>query len=166
MPIEKESEKIDKSSDIESLRQSLNGFYIDIIRNAQTAQKKFSLNNRENQCSRDNLLCYLALREHDLSDLQFELAEHSLSSLGRLESQVIVSIEKVIKNLGLPPHETHSLCKSTSTDAKLSLAKRSQLLLGRPGGGRKTRIMVTLDSYNIHQPELLEQLLRSGMNIA
>lgn len=78
MPIEKEFEKIDKSSDIESLRQSLNSFYIDIIRNAQTAQKKFSLNNRENQCSRDNLLCYLALREHDLSDFQFELAEHSL----------------------------------------------------------------------------------------
>ena len=26
--------------------------------------------------------------------------------------------------------------------------------------------MVTLDSYNIHQPELLEQLLRSGMDIA
>jgi pyruvate kinase len=166
MPIEKESEKIDKSSDIESLRQSLNSFYIDIIRNAQTAQKKFPLNNRENQCSRDNLLCYLALREHDLSDLQLELAEHGLSSLGRLESQVIVSIEKVIKNLGLSPHETHSLCKSTSTDAKLSLAKRSQLLLGRPREGRKTRIMVTLDSYNIHQPELLEQLLRSGMDIA
>ena len=58
------------------------------------------------------------------------------------------------------------LCKSTATDAKLSLAKRSQLLLGRPREGRKTRIMVTLDSYNIHQPELLEQLLRSGMDIA
>ena len=26
--------------------------------------------------------------------------------------------------------------------------------------------MVTLDSSNIHQPELLEQLLRSGMDIA
>ena len=111
MPIEKESEKIDKSSDIESLRQSLNSFYIDIIRNAQTAQQKFPLNNRENQCSRDNLLCYLALREYDLSDLQLELAEHGLST--------------------------------TATDAKLSLAKRSQLLLGRPREGRKTRIMVT-----------------------
>ena len=43
MPIEKESEKIDKSSDIESLSQSLNSFYIDIIRNAQTAQQKFPL---------------------------------------------------------------------------------------------------------------------------
>jgi len=29
-----------------------------------------------------------------------------------------------------------------------------------------TRIMVTLDSSNIHQPELLELLLRNGMDIA
>jgi pyruvate kinase len=86
--------------------------------------------------------------------------------LGRLESEVIVSIEKVIENLGLPQYETDCLCKPTFTDARLSLAKRSQLLLGRPREGRKTRIMVTLDSSNIHQPELLEQLLRSGMDIA
>lgn len=112
------------------------------------------------------MLCYLALREHDLSDLQLKLAEQGLSSLGRLESQVIVSIEKVIKSLGLSPHETDSLCKSNSTDARLSLSKRSQSLLGRSREGRRTRIMVTLDSCNIHQPELLEQLLRSGMDIA
>lgn len=36
----------------------------------------------------------------------------------------------------------------------------------RPREGRRTRIMVTLDSSNIHQPELLEQLLREGMDIA
>jgi len=52
-----------------------------------------------------------------LSELQLELAEQGLSSLGRLESQVIVSIEKVVKNLGMTQHETHSLCKSTPTDA-------------------------------------------------
>ena len=66
----------------------------------------------------------------------------------------------------MPPHETTCLCKPTFTDARLSLAKRSQLLLGRAREGRKTRIMVTLDSSNIHQPELLEELLRSGMDIA
>jgi pyruvate kinase len=112
------------------------------------------------------LLSYIALREHDLSNLQLNLAERGLSSLGRLESQVIVSVEKVIENLGLPRHETDSLCKPTFTEARLSLAKRSQLLLGRHREGRKTRIMVTLDSSNIHQPELLEELLRTGMDIA
>ena len=64
----KGSEVVDKSSNIGSLCQSPNSFYTDVIRNAQTAQNKFPLNSRENERSRDSLLCYLALREHDLSD--------------------------------------------------------------------------------------------------
>jgi len=76
--------------------------------------------------SRDNLLSYIALREHDLSDLQLKLAEQGLSSLRRLESEVLVSIEKVIMNLGLPPHEIPCLCEPTFTDAELTLAKRSK----------------------------------------
>ncbi|MGA7899773.1 MAG: hypothetical protein WCA39_13035 [Nitrososphaeraceae archaeon] len=68
MPIGKGSEVVDKSSNIGSLRQSPNSFYTEVIRNAQTAQNKFPLNSRENERSRDSLLCYLALREHDLSD--------------------------------------------------------------------------------------------------
>jgi pyruvate kinase len=166
MPVE-ESQKA-YNPEIESLRASLNTVYVNVIRNAESAQVKFPLKGkvRESECSRDNLLSYIALREHDLSNLQLNLAERGLSSLGRLESEVIVSVEKVIENLGLPRYETHSLCKPTFTEARLSLAKRSQLLLGRPREGRKTRIMVTLDSSNIHQPELLEELLKSGMDIA
>lgn len=89
MSIEEEHQKVDKSGDIESLRQCLNNFYINITKNAQSAQNKFPLKSHENECSRDNLLCYLALREHDLSDLQLGLAEQGLSSLGRLEGQVM-----------------------------------------------------------------------------
>jgi len=166
MPVE-ESQKAD-NGEIESLRASLNTVYVNVIKNVESAQAKFPLKGkaRESECSRDNLLSYIALREHDLSNLQLNLAERGLSSLGRLESEVIVSIEKVIENLGLPRYETDSLCRPTFTEARLSLAKRSQLLLGRPREGRKTRIMVTLDSSNIHQPELLEELLKSGMDIA
>jgi len=166
MPVE-ESQKAD-NGEIESLRASLNTVYVNVIKNVESAQAKFPLKGKapESECSRDNLLSYIALGEHDLSNLQLKLAERGLSSLGRLESEVIVSIEKVIENLGLPRYETDSLCRPTFTEARLSLAKRSQLLLGRPREGRKTRIMVTLDSSNIHQPELLEQLLRSGMDNA
>ena len=88
MPIEEESKKTDKNSnDLQSLSQSLNTFYINIISKAQSAKSKFPLKGSEDECSRDNLLCYLALREHDLSDLQLQLAEQGFSSLGRLESQ-------------------------------------------------------------------------------
>src|SRR5215469_1569313 len=168
MPMEESQKVHNNKSEIESLRGSLNAVYIDVIKNVESAQIKFPLKAKahENVCSRDNLLSYLAFREHDLSDLQLKLAEQGLSSLGRLESEVLVSIEKVIMNLGLPPHETPCLCKPNFTDARLTLAKRSQLLLGRTREGRETRIMVTLDSSNIHQPELLELLLRNGMDIA
>jgi hypothetical protein len=68
------------------------------------------------------LLCYLALREHDLSDLQLRLAEKGLSSLGRLEGQVMVTLEKVMRHLGVSVYNnTTSLCKPNTTDA-LSLA--------------------------------------------
>jgi hypothetical protein len=126
MPIEEESEKVSRNSEIESLCQSLKSLYIDIIKNAESAQNKFPLQNTENKCSRDNLLCYLALREHDLSDLQLKLAEQGPSSLGRLESQVIVTIEKVIKSLGLSPHETNSLCNSNSTLLNSTLPTREK----------------------------------------
>ena len=66
----------------------------------------------------------------------------------------------------MPLRENDSLCRPTFAYARSSIAKRSQLLLGRSREKRKTRIMVTLDSANTHQPELLEQLLRSGMDIA
>jgi len=156
-----------QQNEIELLRQHLGNLYTKIIEAAQNAQNKFPLQNPENKCSRDNLLCYLALREHDLSDLQLRLAEQGLSSLGRLEGQVMVTLEKVMRHLGISAYNiTTSLCKTNTTDARSYLEKRSQLLLGRPRQGRNTRIMVTLDSSNIHQPELLEQLLRSGMDIA
>ena len=51
--------------------------------------------------SRDNLLAYLALRENDLHTLQNQLAEEGLSSLGRLEANVITHLEKVLEHLGV-----------------------------------------------------------------
>src|SRR5215510_14726626 len=45
--------------------------------------------------SQRNLLHYLALRAHDLRPLQHELAVLGLSSLGRMESHVLASIDAV-----------------------------------------------------------------------
>ena len=42
--------------------------------------------------SAGNLAHYLALRHHDLRDLQRELMRHGLSSLGRLESRVLLTL--------------------------------------------------------------------------
>jgi hypothetical protein len=59
-----ESQKVhNNSSEIESLRTALNAVYIDVIKNAESAQIKFPLKakGREHVCSRDNLLSYIAL---------------------------------------------------------------------------------------------------------
>ena len=50
----------------------------------------------ESKCSAQNLLHYLALRTHDLRDLQVRLAALGLSSLGRSESNALAALNAVI----------------------------------------------------------------------
>jgi pyruvate kinase len=154
--------------EFEILGKGLNEIYVKTIEHAQRAQSKFRFtrNGSENKCSLDNLLCYLALREHDLSDLQLRLDDEGLSSLGMLEGHVLVSVEQVLKHFGISPLDSGSLCKIDSRSAGLLLKKRSNLIFGSPDKGRRTYIMVTLDSSDIYQHELIEQLLENGMDIA
>ena len=46
-----------------------------------------------------NLSHYIALREHDLTDLQYRLAARGLSSLGRSESHVAQALEALTATL-------------------------------------------------------------------
>jgi pyruvate kinase len=163
-----DQKKEEEVEEFETLGRQLNEIYLDTIERAQKAQSKlrFKVSENENKCSCDNLLCYLALREHDLSDLQLRLAEQGLSSLEMLESRVLVSIEQVLKHFGIAAVNTiSSLCKIKSQSGSLMLAKRSELLFGPSSKGRRTHIMVTLDSSDIFQYELIEQLLESGLDI-
>jgi pyruvate kinase len=147
------------------LGEKLQTIYRAIAEQTGRARADYPFADRECESSRDNLLAYLVLREHDLRELQLELAEQGLSSLGRLESNVLASGRQVLKRLGLsvPPSALHA---PTSDQARTLLAQRSRALLGRPREGRGTRIMVTLDASVIHQADLLEQLLLKGMDIA
>ena len=153
------------SWDVETVRKKLFELYSGVLARTEEATKKFPVSNFESETSRDNLVAYLALREKDIFDLQMALSSMGLSSLGRLESHVISNIESVMTHLSLAPIET-VLKRVTITQAASILGDRSRKLLGRPREGRITRIMVTLDSAYIYQPELLEQLLISGMDIA
>ncbi len=150
----------------EEVGKSLYQLYSDVLKKSEKAALELPIaKNSRNDYSRDNLLSYLALREKDLSGLQISLSSLGLSSLGRLEDDVLLSIEQVLEHLGYSPMQT-TLQKPSFTLANSILEERSKRLLGRPREGRKTRIMVTLDSPYIFQPELLEQLLISGMDIA
>jgi pyruvate kinase len=78
----------------------------------------------------------LALRQYNLEDLQVNLAEAGLSSLGRLEGQVLTSIERVLKHfkqssLKLPFNNktNNALKKITYQESRTITTKRSRLLL-------------------------------------
>ena len=147
------------------LREALGDLLQNVQQKAAQAGARFHFSDPEAQCSCDNLLAYLALREHDLQDLQLELAERGLSSLGRLEGSVLHSLRKVLQHVGIEPAPT-SLMVPDFAQAQSILSRRSTALLGRPRPRHHTRIMVTLDPDVVRQPELLEQLLVQGMDIA
>jgi pyruvate kinase len=156
---------MEKDAPTSALGDKLRAIYQEIAEQAERVRPDFTFASRDLELSRDNLLAYLALRERDLREVQLALAEEGLSSLGRLESAVLTSVRQVLKHLGaaVPHTDLHA---PTVDQARTLLAQRSRALLGRPREGRVTRIMVTLDASVITQPDLLEQLLLKGMDIA
>src|SRR5215475_13585523 len=72
------------------------------LRNAVTDEAAGRMNGWEKDieqasftASATNLAYYLAVRHHDLRELQRELMRHGLSSLGRLESRVLLTLQTV-----------------------------------------------------------------------
>jgi pyruvate kinase len=154
-----------QKNEFDSLKETLTRVLHTVQRKAAQGRAKYHFSSPEAQCSCDNLLAYLALREHDLQNIQLELAERGLSSLGRLEGSVVHSLRMVMQHLGVAAEDS-PLMAPDSERARSLLAGRSALLLGRPRPQHQTRIMVTLAPELIRQPDLIEQLLLHGMDIA
>jgi pyruvate kinase len=158
---------------VDILGEKLNKVYVDIIERTKKARKHFAItkNGNEKTCSFDNLLCYLALREHNLSGLQEKLTEDGLASLAMSESCVLFSIEQVLKHFEIKPAAS-DLCKIDPQKARLLIRIQSKSMFGlipdrilTHTDERLTYIMVTLDSTDIYQYELIEKLLENGMDI-
>ncbi len=111
-----------------------------------------------------NLLHYLALRRHDLRELQPKLAAFGLSSLGRAESAVMANVDAVLTILqqitALPPSSTPAVFHGGGD----LLAARSEQLLGSKPKQRDVRIMVTMPSEAADNPRLIHDLLVAGMD--
>jgi pyruvate kinase len=118
--------------------------------------------------STKNLLHYLALRQHDIRDLQNGLAQIGLSSLGRAEGHVLASLQAVREQLCLSAaceHKPEKLTVSLPQSRKL-LTEHTQALLGPPPLPRSTRIMVTFSTDLASDYDLVMQMLKAGMNCA
>jgi pyruvate kinase len=122
------------------------------------------------QQSAENLLGYLALRQHDIRPLQAQLAELGLSSLGRCEQQALGSVEKVLAVLkclsgSAAPEHFEPFSQSSWSAAQASLLQEHSLaLFADAPRGRAVQIMVTMPSEAADDYDLVEQLLAAGMN--
>lgn len=117
----------------------------------------------------DNLAHYLSLRRHDLRPLQRRLMSHGLSSLGRLESRVLPTLDAVLAALAAmtgrePPFPAPGEAEFFAGEARLAAA--TDALFGPPPAHRRGRIMVTLPSEAANDTGMVADLARRGMDIA
>lgn len=103
------------------------------------------------EASAQNLACYLALRRHELPPLQLALMRWGLSSLGRSESRVRVTLDAVIATLGaicgvdakvLPAYPAEEAVFNGAE----TLEREARFMFGSAQSKRRTRILLTLPS--------------------
>ena len=117
-----------------------------------------------------NLAHYLAMRRVDLRELQERLAWLGVSSLGRAETHVLASLDKVLGILHrLAGRPWHSLTQDEPVGSRRGpalLERNADALLGIAPADRSVRIMVTLPSEAAGDDALIESLVHAGMDIA
>ncbi|MCA9641653.1 MAG: pyruvate kinase [Polyangiaceae bacterium] len=134
----------------------------------------------ERRDSARNLVHYIALRQQDLRDLQVELADLGLSSLGRLEGCVLGTIRSVLDRtrealawrkdtdaqtaLQLDPALPTSCALDWSAGME-ALHQHTRELLGPKPAERHVYIMVTAPSASEGDAPWMETMLRAGMNV-
>ena len=116
-----------------------------------------------------NLSHYIALRAHDVTDLQYRLAARGLSSLGRSESHVAQALDALIATLkrlsGEPsaPYPSPALARAGAAELE---AEADRLFGKRQKGGPRARVMATLPPEAATEPELVSNLVNAGMDCA
>lgn len=113
-----------------------------------------------------NLSRHLALREHDVADLQHRLAARGLSSLGHSELQVALSLDTLIATLKRLTGDRSAPypAQTSATAGAAQLEAESERLFGRSlSEGPRARVMATLPTEAATQPELAARLMTAGM---
>ncbi|MDR3472069.1 MAG: pyruvate kinase [Devosia sp.] len=116
-----------------------------------------------------NLAQYVALRREDLRPLQQQLMWRGLSSLGRLESRVLPTLDATLAALAAlagRPAPFPAPTEQAFLAGQLRLQQATDRMFGPPLARRRTRIMVTLPSAAADDPGLVLDYARCGMDIA
>jgi pyruvate kinase len=156
--------------EIESIISRLQPIRLEVLQAEQHFREELDHVYLGNLQSARNLVHYLSLRRHDIRELQQDLGRLALSSLGRLESHVIATLEALLDLLykiagkewpGRSIEETFAEFDSGSA----LLEKHAVEALGEAPADRNVRIMVTMPSEAANDPSLVRDFLNRGMNI-
>jgi pyruvate kinase len=120
--------------------------------------------------SADNLAHYLAFRHHDLRALQRGLMRHGLSSLGRLESRVMITLRTVESALaavqsGRPPAQDWPPSDAAFFRGEARLQANADALLGAAPHHGSGRVLVTLPIEAAQDPGYMLEIARRGANV-
>ena len=120
--------------------------------------------------SASNLAYYLAFRHHDLRELQRELMRHGLSSLGRLESRVMLTLSTVEGALdalvsGAPVAPDRVPSSEEFFRGESQLAANTLALLGGTADQGSGRILVTLSVEAAQDPGYMLEIARRGADV-
>ncbi|HXQ27131.1 MAG TPA: pyruvate kinase [Candidatus Acidoferrales bacterium] len=123
----------------------------------------------DHRASAANLIHYLALRRHDIRQLQSQLAALGLSSLGRTESHVLGALHAVMNallRLDGSDEEGAALPDGAPEmdEGAALLDKNAEALLGPLPKGRNVRIMVTMPPEAATDHDLVRDLVLHGMD--
>lgn len=115
-----------------------------------------------------NLAHYLALREHDLRELQTRLTQAGLSSLAHGEAQVMANLDRIIVILSAAlghnlPNDFVSHVENHNHDGLYILQDRANHLFGEATAPRQTRIMVTLPTEAAYDETLVSRIMAEGI---
>ncbi len=154
--------------DLEHLRDRLVALRQDIVSQAPDILQSWGVAaGQEPAPGLVNLADYVALRQHDLRQLQAELAAYGLSSLGRSEAKVLAALDALIATLqrlcGAPaaPYPPASAMRA----GEEALRREAEDIFGVAQNGT-TVIMATLPSEAATEAAVVERLLQNGMGCA
>jgi pyruvate kinase len=154
---------------LKQLSEELASLCSDMLSLEASLFKRPSTLHEAHRRSARNLVHYLALRRHDVRQLQSQLALLGLSSLGRTESHVLTAVQTVHRVLNallgangtLPCPDLPAVEMGEGIEL---LEANADALLGPQPPGRKVRIMVTMSSEAATDYELVRNLVRNGMD--
>jgi pyruvate kinase len=151
---------------IHSYLSQLTALRDDIVAAAEARREAIDSVPAPRRGSAKNLIHYLALRRHDLRELQGGLAGLGMSSLGRMESRVLPTIDAVLRMLRAWTERNGApIVDSEAFDlGERILAEQTEMLLGPAPPGRHVRIMVTMPIEAADDYALVHQLIAEGMD--